>query len=96
MSFPKEYESAPRTYGDTRWNQEDQCEEYVHSDMQLRITAKSLMVQQAEELVPRKREEVERELGHVVFELAYRTQRIQEYIEMQRQAVILEQPDIAS
>lgn len=79
------------TFSDERWNEEDQCMEYVTSDMQLRIACKGLMLQRddAEWKSPSKCAEIEREIGHVVFELAYRTHTIQEYIEMNRQATLL-------
>lgn len=75
-------------FADTRWNEDDQCYEYVTSDMALRIRAKELMLERDSEewKSPRKVEEIERTLGHVVFELAYRTNRVQEYIEMNKEA----------
>lgn len=84
--------------GDERWNADDECMEYTHSDMQLRIAAKGLMMARDDKEFksPRKCAEIERELGHVVFELAYRTQTVQEYIEMNRQAVDLSQLQEAS
>lgn len=83
----------PFNYSDERWNEEDQCMEYVTSDMQLRIACKGLMLQRdsKEWKSERRCAEIEREIGHVVFELAYRTNTIQEYIEMNRQAVDLSQ-----
>ena len=87
MAFPKEYQDPPFAFSDERWNDEEQCREYVYTDMQLRITAKGLMLQQADpEHSPRKQAEIERTLGHVVFELAYRTNTVQQYIEMNREA----------
>lgn len=86
MDLPK-FENPPFTFSDERWNDEEQCREYAYTDMQLRVTAKGLMLQQGNpDTVPRKRAEVERTLAHVVFELAYRTHRLDEYIEMNREA----------
>lgn len=78
-------------YSEEQWNEQDQCREYAFSDMQLRIAAKGLMLQRddPEFKSPRKLAEIERQLSHVVFELAYRTHTVQDYIEMHRQAVLL-------
>jgi hypothetical protein len=86
-----EYQPEPFMFSNERWNNEEQCREYTYTDMQLRITAKSLMLQQNDpETLPRKRAEIERTLGHVVFELAYRTQTLQDYIQMHKDAVMLD------
>lgn len=88
-----EYQPTTFQFSDEKWNDEDQCMEYVTSDMQLRIACKGLMLKRdsKEWKSARQCAEIEREIGHVVFELAYRTNTIQEYIEMNRQAVDLSQ-----
>jgi hypothetical protein len=80
---------------DERWNEQDQCREYVMTDMQLRIATKGLMLQQQSEewKSPRKMAEIERAIGHHVFELAYRTHTVQDYIDLHRQATLL--PEVA-
>jgi hypothetical protein len=78
-------------YADIAWSEEDNCYEYVHSDMALRIMAKTLMMKQQSCEIPRQKTEIERNLGHVVFELAYRTNTLREYIGYQAEATLLEQ-----
>lgn len=64
----------------------------VWTDMDLRVEAKTLMLRTDSEewLSPRKRAEIQRTLGHVVFELAYRTGTMQDYIQFHKEAVILD------
>lgn len=68
----------------------DGIPQYTHSDMVLRIAAKELMMEQDTDLMPHRRADVERHISHVVFELAYRTHTMDEYIEMHREAVLLD------
>lgn len=80
----------PFKFSDEQWNETEQCQEYVTSDMQLRIGTKALMLAQEDpDLMPRRRASIEREIMHRVFELAYRTNTLQEYIGYRDQATLL-------
>lgn len=69
-------------YSHEELNEADELH-YTHSDGDLRVVAKLLMLeQQSKNLTPRMRAANERELGHVVFEMAYRSGNIPEYIGM--------------
>lgn len=63
---------------------------YVTSDMQLRILAKETMLAEQNCEIPRQREVLQRTIGHVVFELAYRTHTMDEYIQYHKEAVLLD------
>lgn len=79
----------PFAFGDERWSEEDECFEYTTSDMQLRIAAQGLLLQQKsnEWSSPRKKAEVERHLSHIIFEISYRTHTIKDYGNTAQQAV---------
>lgn len=88
------YESIfqPRSYDFSHESLNDDNElEYTHTDGQLRVTAKLLMMEQRrEDVMPHRRADVDRELGHLVFEMAYRSGHMDEYIQMHNEAVTLE------
>lgn len=63
---------------------------YVHADGELRVKAKLLMMEQRGELMPHRAADVQRELGHIVFEMAYRDGSMDEYIQMHQEATLLD------